>query len=125
MDAELDAKADKSQVDSKVSRTVFDSTIGDLQKMIDDLLSKLLAYVSHYFKVLSHGSYIVSFISEFRTMPVTYFSENCSYCIILYCNCDVKLRTHSHENSELCCHAYKEDNPKYENIMMSYPTHKK
>mgnify|MGYP001796537609 FL=1 len=56
VDAELDAKADKSQVDSKVSRTVFDSTIGDLQKMIDDLLSKLLAYVSHYFKVLSHGS---------------------------------------------------------------------
>lgn len=46
MDAELDAKADKSQVDSKVNRSVFDSTIGDLQKMIDDLLSKLLAYVS-------------------------------------------------------------------------------
>ena len=85
VDAELDAKADKSQVDSKVNRTVFDSTIGDLQKMIDDLLSKLLAYVSHYFKVLSHGSYIVSIISEFRTMPVTYSSENCSYCIILYC----------------------------------------
>ena len=46
VDAELDAKADKSQVDRQVSRAVFDSTIGDLQKMNDDLLSKLLAYVS-------------------------------------------------------------------------------
>lgn len=46
VDAELDAKADKSQIDSKLNRSVFDSTISDLQKMIDDLLSKLLAYVS-------------------------------------------------------------------------------
>ena len=47
VDAELDVKADKSQIDGKVNRTLFDSTIGDLQKIIDDLLSKLLAYVSN------------------------------------------------------------------------------
>lgn len=45
-EAELDTKADKSLVDGKVNRSVFDSSISDLQKMIDDLLSKLLAYVS-------------------------------------------------------------------------------
>jgi len=46
VDTELDTKADKSQVDSKVNRSAFDSAIGDLQKMIDDLLAKLTAYVS-------------------------------------------------------------------------------
>lgn len=51
VDAELDAKADKSQIDGKVNRSVFDSTIGDLQKMIDDLLAKLLAYVSRGYVV--------------------------------------------------------------------------
>lgn len=47
VDAELDVKADKSQIDSKLNRSIFDSTITDLQKMIDDLLAKLLAYVSY------------------------------------------------------------------------------
>jgi len=53
MEAELDTKADKSQVDGKLNRSLFDSTVADLQKMIDDLLSKLHAYVSYYF-VCSH-----------------------------------------------------------------------
>ncbi|KAF6039711.1 hypothetical protein EB796_001991 [Bugula neritina] len=44
MEAELDTKADKSQVDGKLNRSLFDSTVADLQKMIDDLLSKLHAY---------------------------------------------------------------------------------
>lgn len=47
IDAELDAKADKVAVDGKVNRSVFDSSVSDLQKMLDDLLSKLLAYVSN------------------------------------------------------------------------------
>ncbi|XP_067936315.1 glutamine-rich protein 2-like isoform X2 [Watersipora subatra] len=44
VDAELDVKADKSQVDGKVNRSLFDATINDLQKIIDDLLAKLNAY---------------------------------------------------------------------------------
>lgn len=44
VDKEIDVKADRNLVDSKVNYTVFDNACSDLQKMISDLLAKLAAY---------------------------------------------------------------------------------
>ncbi|KAK2162512.1 hypothetical protein LSH36_97g05033 [Paralvinella palmiformis] len=53
---EVETKADKCHLDSKVNRTLFDTTCDDLNKMINDILSKLTGHEDDWKKAVSQLS---------------------------------------------------------------------
>ena len=70
-------KADKTHLDGKVNRSIFDQTTDELNKMINDILSKMLGHVSdtknclgNTFEVYPFCSVIVAFIFIFGVLSV-------------------------------------------------------
>ncbi|KAK2175769.1 hypothetical protein NP493_709g03015 [Ridgeia piscesae] len=53
---EVDVKADKSHLDSKVNKSTFDTTLDDLNKLISDILGKLSGHEEEWKKALGQLS---------------------------------------------------------------------